>query len=78
MQKPTVGRIVHYTPDAGEEQEDPWPAMIVFVSAVESVDAVPLVNLTAWDNIGRHRPLLGVAFSEKPTPGCWSWPPRAT
>jgi hypothetical protein len=73
-QKPTVGRIVHYTSDVMEE--DPWPAIIVFVSAVESTGGVPLVNLAAFDNTGRSRPLLGVAYSETPKPGCWSWPPR--
>lgn len=70
-QKPSVGRIVHYTPDSDEP--GPWAAIITRVS----IDVARLdVNLGVFSPNGFLSPRDGVEFSEKPSPGCWSWPPR--
>lgn len=69
-QKPSVGRIVHYTPDG---EPGPWAAIITRVS----VDAARFdVNLGVFMPSGCVSPRENVEFSEKPSPGCWSWPPR--
>lgn len=70
-QKPSVGRIVHYTPDDSDQR--PWAAIITRVSRDESrLD----VNLTVFMPDGSTSPREIVEFSEKPQPGHWSWPPR--
>ena len=66
-QQPSIGRIVHYTTDPHGTTK---AALIIDVIDDETVDLV-VFNLK-----GAH-PLEAVAFSEEPTPGSWSWPPRA-
>lgn len=78
--KPTVGRIVHYTP-FDNEAPGPWAAVITLVSTIDETaqkgGVVPIVNLTLFPPYGiAEVPSLGVAYSEEPKPGCWSWPPR--
>lgn len=76
-QKPSVGRIVHYTPGAPDNPPagamGPWAAIITWVSRDESRSDV---NLAAFDSRGAPLAAQGVAYSETPKPGHWSWPPR--
>jgi hypothetical protein len=85
MMKPTIGRIVHYTPDPPRPATftGPWAALVVFVADITQAsldpeeNEMPLVNLSIFHPegdvvIGRK----GVRFTKAPTPGCWSWPPR--
>jgi hypothetical protein len=84
MTKPTVGRIVHYTPERPGAFPGPRAALVVFVADITQSsrdpeeDGMPLVNLKVFhpdvDAIGSLN--LGVRFSKVPTPGYWSWPPR--
>lgn len=75
VQKPTVGRIVHYrsygTPN-GEYLPEVRAAIITAVSGDNEDIRVSLCVLNP----------TGMFFAQKvsysvSTPGCWSWPPRA-
>jgi hypothetical protein len=84
MKKPTIGSTVHlthgpsitYAAIVTGHIDDQWRGPPVPGSA-------PFVSLCVFLNAptgkGRaltsHRELVG--FSEKPAPGCWSWPPEA-
>jgi hypothetical protein len=61
----SVGRTVHYTTDSGR----PRPAVITEVHDDDFVDLVIFNSLGAV-------PVEDIEFSEEPTSGCWSWPPR--
>jgi len=73
---PSVGRIVHYqsygTP-GGEFLPEPRAAVVSEVNA----DDPSLIGLVVLNPTGlffnrnvKHAP------DDKPTPGCWNWPPR--
>lgn len=70
MQKPTVGRIVHFW----DTLDEPWAAIVVRVVSGMDVELVvywpsnTIVNGFKYDAI--H------SYSETPKPGHWSWPPR--
>lgn len=81
MQKPTVGRIVHYhyhkERDLNSAVKGPNAAMICYVLIDEEGDE-QRVNLHVYprwkgDSEGFFQ---GIPFSEEPKPGHWSWPPR--
>ncbi len=76
MNKPTVGRIVHYqsygTP-GGEYTPQPRAAIITEVN--EPVGTEMRVGLCVLNPTGQFFN-RDVAYAEKPTPGCWNWPPR--
>lgn len=65
-QVPTLGRIVHFTGAEG----GPMAALIVRVNDNDSV------NLEVYGPFGLNVHRQDVPFSDSPTPGCWSWPPR--
>lgn len=68
LQKPTVGRIIHYTPVRGNSA---WAAVIVLVHPTGSV------NLRVFSPTSADVGLLTeVPFSGVPKEGCWTWPPR--
>jgi len=74
--KPSVGRIVHYqsygTP-GGEYTPQPRAAVVAAVvdgDPDETVDLVVLNPGGLFFNRCKHAP------GDKPTPGCWNWPPR--
>lgn len=72
MQKPTVGRIVHYqsygTPN-GEFKPLPRAAVVTAVHLDGEVDLCVLNPTGMFFN-------QEVQYSEEPKPGHWNWPPR--
>lgn len=83
--KPTVGRIVHYQRDLGDgSMLEPCAAIITKVCPSGKVnlhvfDPEPSNPLWSQDADGLFLDadwLFSVDRAEKPTPGCWNWPPR--
>ncbi|MCU1592414.1 MAG: hypothetical protein JWP11_3670 [Frankiales bacterium] len=81
---PTVGRIVHYqsygTPN-GEHRSKPRAAVVTEVAAsaaylADAGDGHPFVSLCVLNPEGMFFN-RDVPYAETPTPGRWSWPPRA-
>lgn len=81
MQKPSIGRIVHYqsygTP-GGEHEPETLAAIVTKVKGCDPElgrDGCPHVSLRVfYDNGDSNKP--EVPYAEVPTPGHWSWPPR--
>lgn len=75
MQKPSVGRIVHYqaygTP-GGEFKAEPRAAIITEVHDAEAGQ----VSVCVFNPQGVF--FNRVSFSDGPKPGHWSWPPRVS
>jgi hypothetical protein len=83
-QTPTLGRIVRYVPEDGDE----LPAIVVSVDGPATrtptgteadfrppVD--PALNLVVFQNSDvRVEWRQSVPYSAEPTPGTWHWPPR--
>lgn len=74
-QKPSVGRIVHYTPPSNESggKGQPHAAVVTHVWGDSCVNlnvlqdgSFKLANLTP----------TSVSFSDNGSPGTWNWPPR--
>lgn len=77
-QAPSVGRIVHYY---GESEEYAGQPIAALVTEVDDEDLALARLHIFWplhqepikaENFGHV-----YTFSETPTPGHWSWPPRA-
>lgn len=77
-QRPSVVRIVHYqsfgTP-GGEYTPAPRAAMVTQVHEASDGADQPDVGLVIFNPTGQFFNVR-VAYSEKPSPGCWNWPPR--
>lgn len=69
---PTVGRAVHYQP---APMAGPFPYAATVTAVAPDGEHVSLAVLDP--NNACLRFLSVVPFAEAPTPGCWSWPPRA-
>jgi len=73
--KPSVGRIVHYYTLGGAFSGKPIAATIT-----ETATENPYRSPMDVGIFGMHHEasiqLESVSYSEKPKPGCWSWPPR--
>jgi hypothetical protein len=69
--KPTIGRIVHFTAQISPDE------VCTFAAIVTATAADDCVSLTVFPEGAAPYTRTGVAFSEQPRLGCWSWPPRA-
>ncbi len=69
MQKPTIGRIVHYCLKEHDGSISIFPAIVRVVENENNC------ALTVFTEVRDYR-LAGVSYSEKYHNGCWSWPPR--
>lgn len=72
---PTVGRIVHFQHGTG-----PFSETAAIITAVLPDGSVNLVLFLSgvgaqpvYDDRGEA---ANVQYADKPTPGCWNWPPR--
>jgi len=68
MQKPSVGRIVHYQHTLGENRFATYPAIVV--------DVLPDNHVALKVFSARDFFLPDVSPSESLAVGCWSWPAR--
>jgi hypothetical protein len=66
--KPTVGRIVHYSPSDLYFRGETWAAIVTAVHEDGSV------NICAFSKKGDPTPLSKVCEGDRP--GTWSWPLR--
>ncbi len=69
--KPTIGRIVHYSPKHSPDQD----GLDTFAALVTSADGT-LVDLAVFPPGTDMFTISAVPFSETPAPGSWTWPPR--
>ncbi len=78
LQTPSIGRIVHYhsygTP-GGEYASEPRAAIITAVSAYDDGTVISTVDLCVLNPEGMFFN-RAVKYSDEPTPGHWTWPPR--
>lgn len=81
--QPTVGRIVHYVGFEAHDFCEPRAAIVTAVPDLLSEQPnsgpegyVKAAHLTVFDVDGT-RVRKGVPHATTPTPGHWSWPPRA-
>jgi hypothetical protein len=74
MSKPSVIRCVHYYPAS----RHPDPALIGPPQAaiITGVHNETCVDLFLMPPACQGEPATSVEFSETPTPGHWTWPPR--
>lgn len=79
MMKPSIGRIVHYqsfgTPNG--EYASLARAAIVTELCSPTAECQSMVSLAILNPTGMFF-TSKVKYSEDPTPGCWSWPPRTS
>ncbi len=75
-QRPSLGRVVHYTP--GHESETPGEAWTASIAAVYDDGSVNLGGYRS-DGTPFHRLRVeqappGVVAGQKEARGCWAWP----
>lgn len=84
--RPSVGRIVHFTPASGGR------AVAAIVTRVDEQLALPThphladdeASFQVWLVVFNHTSTIQdvmfsdgpVSWAPEPKPGCWSWPPR--
>jgi hypothetical protein len=79
MNKPTVGRIVHYTPEwAGPTTPYAKPLPAIIIGIDEGTDTVTLgvFGRNYYPATAIHLEPDDTEHSQ-PVPGCWFWPPRS-
>lgn len=77
LQKPSVGRIVHYYRHS-QVDERPFGPFAAIVTAAGSGMPLMAVNLAVFDGETGMFFAQGVRFDEsrEPLSGTWRWPPR--
>jgi hypothetical protein len=83
MQKPSIGRIVHYQSygaPGGEFLPEPRAAIVTAVHPNDpgtsgKFNAAATIDAAVLNPTGLFF-AVGLPFSETPEPGHWSWPPR--
>lgn len=70
--EPSVGRIVHYQSYGTPGGEYPSTERAAVITEVVGGGAVGLCVLNP-EGLFFNK---DVPYSEQPSPGCWSWPPR--
>ncbi len=90
-QKPSIGRIVHYTNLGDKDGKYPPEIQAALITGVYSDIATggeeeanklgavadsPLVDLTVFYRTGYFQ-CKKILFSEEPKRGHWNWPPRS-
>jgi hypothetical protein len=77
-QKPSVGRIVHYTPLSDGNKGQPYPAVITHVWGDTCVN-LNVLNDGSFTLEGDECPtsVTLAADPTKPSPRSWCWPQRA-
>lgn len=68
-QKVSLGRIVHYRFELGENRPVTAPAIVT------DIDREGLVSLTVF-GFNNTFYKVSVKYAEEPTLSCWSWPPK--
>lgn len=80
MQKPSVGRVVHYVSAGSADGRYPSVCRAADVTEVESDEPTDMrVGLLVKNPEGIHfRPLVsgGAAYDEEKAPMTWHWPER--
>lgn len=78
MNRPTVGRIVHYQAHGspnGQHKSRPRAAIVTEYEPSQDIDGPGIVSLCVLNPTGMYFN-VDVPFSAEPAPGHWSWPPR--
>jgi hypothetical protein len=78
-QKPSVGRMVHFTLDVGDTagKSQPYPAIITHVHSDECVNLAVCNDGSHPLPLGRTNPTSVALRRPAQTGGpCWEWPPR--
>jgi hypothetical protein len=74
MQKPSVGRAVHYYP--ATRHPDPHLIGSPQAATITCVHSETTVDLFLMPPACQGEPATSVPYSDMPTPGHWMWPPR--
>lgn len=70
--KPTLGRIVHFTPPSDHKAPEGPEQYAALITAVNPDGTAELATFGPNSLYFQH----GVPFSELPKGGSWNWPPR--
>jgi hypothetical protein len=79
MDKPTIGRIVHFVPDGGARPEQHYPAIITHVWTDLCVNLEVFRKGTAMDSVeaGVRTSVMYADADNQSTMYSWHWPERS-
>ncbi|MGE5612664.1 MAG: hypothetical protein ACM3UO_00115 [Bacillota bacterium] len=75
MQKPSVGRVVHYVARGSADGKFPSVCRAAIVTEVSDIASKPIVSLAVLNPTGVFFD-INVAYDEQQAPGTWHWPER--